>query len=62
MTFTHVFAGIPVSDIAAASAWYERLLDRAPDLVPNANEAAWQLTDTGWIYLVGDQFGQPIGS
>jgi hypothetical protein len=40
MTFTYVFAGIPVADIAAGRAWYERLLDRAPDLVPNANEAA----------------------
>ena len=25
-----------------------------PDLVPNENEAAWQLTATGWIYVVGD--------
>ena len=29
-------------------------MGRAPDMVPNDNEAAWQLTDTGWIYLVGD--------
>jgi predicted enzyme related to lactoylglutathione lyase len=57
MTFTYVFAGILVADIAAGRAWYERLLGRAPDLVPNANEAAWQLTDTGWIYLLGDPSG-----
>jgi hypothetical protein len=25
-----VFAGIPVSDFAAAQAWYERLVARAP--------------------------------
>jgi hypothetical protein len=54
MTFTYVFAGIPVADIAAGRAWYERLLDRAPDLVPNDREAAWQLTETSWIYLLAD--------
>jgi hypothetical protein len=54
MTFTYVFTGIPVADITAGRGWYERLLDRAPDLVPNADEAAWQLTDTGWIYLIAD--------
>ena len=57
MTFTYVFAGILVADIDAGRAWYERLLGRAPDLIPNANEAAWQLTDTGWIYLQGDPSG-----
>jgi hypothetical protein len=50
----HLFAGLPVADIAAARPWYERLLARPPDLVPNDNEAAWQLTDAGWIYVVED--------
>jgi Glyoxalase/Bleomycin resistance protein/Dioxygenase superfamily len=50
----HVFAGIGVSDIRGASAWWERLVGRPPDLVPNNNEVAWQLTDGGWIYLIGD--------
>jgi hypothetical protein len=50
----HVFAGIPVSDYSSARAWYEDLLDRPPDLLPNENEAAWQLNDGGWIYVVGD--------
>jgi glyoxylase I family protein len=54
MAVTHVFAAIPIADYAAARAWYERLLGRPPDLVPNASEAAWQLTDTGWIYVIGD--------
>lgn len=53
---TEVFASLGVADIAASAAWYERLLGRAPDLVPNEHEAAWQLTDTGWIYVVaGDE-------
>ncbi|MDX6729244.1 MAG: hypothetical protein QOK49_4049 [Baekduia sp.] len=54
MAATHVFAGVPVADIADARAWYERLLDRAPDLVPNASEAAWRVTDSGWICLIAD--------
>jgi hypothetical protein len=31
--------------------WYERLLGRPPDLVPNDREAAWRLTDSGWLCL-----------
>jgi hypothetical protein len=54
MHCTHVFAGLAVADLPAALAWYERMLGRPPDLVPNWNEAAWQLTDSGWIYVVGD--------
>jgi predicted enzyme related to lactoylglutathione lyase len=54
MAFTNVFAGIPVADYDAALVWYERLLGRPPDLVPNENEAAWQLTESGWFYVIGD--------
>lgn len=34
--------------------WYERFAGRAPDLIPNKDEAAWQLSETGWIYLIAD--------
>ena len=34
--------------------WYERLAGRPPDLIPNDDEAAWRLTDTGWIYVIAD--------
>jgi predicted enzyme related to lactoylglutathione lyase len=54
MAVTYVFAAIPVADYAAARTWYERLMGRPPDLIPNDSEAAWQLTDTGWIYVIGD--------
>jgi Glyoxalase/Bleomycin resistance protein/Dioxygenase superfamily len=50
----HVFAGIGVSDIEGARGWWERLVGRSPDLIPNDNEVAWQLSDGGWIYLIGD--------
>jgi hypothetical protein len=51
---TYVFAGVPVADFAAARVWYERFAGRPPDLVPHDREAAWQLTETGWIYVVED--------
>jgi predicted enzyme related to lactoylglutathione lyase len=54
MAITYVFAGIATGDYAVALPWYERLFGRPPDMLPQDEEAAWQLTDTGWIYLVGD--------
>jgi catechol 2,3-dioxygenase-like lactoylglutathione lyase family enzyme len=54
LAISHVFAGIPVADYDAALAWYERLLGRPPDVIVRDNEAMWQVTDTGWIYVVGD--------
>jgi hypothetical protein len=52
--FDHLFTGIPVSARDIAGEWYERLFGRAPDLVPNEREAAWRLTDSGWVYIVVD--------
>ena len=54
MAIEHAFAGLPVTDLAAAQAWYERLLGRAPSFFPNDAEAVWQLTGTAWIYVVVD--------
>ncbi|MEA2420214.1 MAG: hypothetical protein QOE60_2420 [Thermoleophilaceae bacterium] len=54
MSVEHLFAGIPVADLDAALAWYERLWGRAPDLVPNDNEGCWQVAESRWIYVVGD--------
>lgn len=49
-----LFAGVPVTEISVARAWYERLLGRPPDLVPHDREVAWQLAEGGWIYVVED--------
>jgi predicted enzyme related to lactoylglutathione lyase len=54
MALTHVFAGVPVRDRETAVRWYTQLVGRAPDLSPNDEEAAWRLTDTGWLYVVLD--------
>ncbi len=55
MAITECFAGIPVSEIGSARAWYERLLGRPPDMFPNDIEVVWQLAQSGWIYVVADQ-------
>ena len=50
----HLFAGIAVADYAAARDWYERVFGRGPDLVPHEREAAWQVVEGGWLYVVAD--------
>ena len=54
MAVTHVFAAVPVADLDVAIGWYERLAGRAPDLIPNREEAAWRMTETGWICVIAD--------
>ena len=48
------FIGVAVADYPSALAWYERLMGRRPDMIPNGNEAVWQLSEKGWMYLIGD--------
>lgn len=55
MEMTHVFAGLAVSDYESARGWYERLLGRPADMLPKADEAVWQLSSTGLIYIVADR-------
>ncbi len=54
LTINHVFAGIAVADYEKALAWYKRFFGRSPDVIVTENESMWQVTDTGWIYVVGD--------
>jgi len=54
LTINVLFAGVPVAELHAALAWYERLLGGPPDLVPNESERVWRLTDGGWVYVVED--------
>lgn len=51
----HVFSGLPVTDLARALAWYERLIGRPPDMRPHDQEATWQLADLASIYVVVDR-------
>jgi catechol 2,3-dioxygenase-like lactoylglutathione lyase family enzyme len=54
MTVTHVFAGLPVTDLEPALDWYERLLGGPPAMLPNESEAVWQLAESALIYVVED--------
>ena len=46
MGITYVFAGLVVANRNQAAAWYERLLGRPPDFLPNDAEAVWQVAGT----------------
>ena len=46
-----LFAGIPVSDYAAALVWYERLLGSPPAFIPNDTEAVWELAEHRYVYI-----------
>jgi catechol 2,3-dioxygenase-like lactoylglutathione lyase family enzyme len=48
----YLFAGIPVSDYAAALAWYERLFGAPPSFFPHDTEAVWELAEHRSVYVV----------
>jgi hypothetical protein len=54
MGITYVFAGLVVANRNQAAAWYERLLGRPPDFLPNDAEAVWQVAGTASLYLLAD--------
>ena len=55
MTVINALAGIAVTDINAAKACYQRLLDRAPDEQPMAGLAEWRFDNGGWIQVFEDK-------
>jgi catechol 2,3-dioxygenase-like lactoylglutathione lyase family enzyme len=46
-----LFAGIPVSDYAAALAWYEQLFGAPPSFLPNDTEAVWELAEHRFVFI-----------
>jgi predicted enzyme related to lactoylglutathione lyase len=51
MVLGDLFAGIQVTDYAAALAWYERLFGSRPSFVPNDTEAVWQLAEHRFVFV-----------
>jgi hypothetical protein len=47
-----LFAGIPVTDYAAALPWYEQFFGRPPSFLPNDTEAVWEVAEHRYIYIV----------
>ena len=50
-----LFAGMPVSDFAAAKAWYETLLGGEPAFMPHETEAVWELAEHRYLFIVEDE-------
>ena len=49
-----LFAGIPVTDYAAALPWYERFFGGKPSFLPTATEAVWEVAEHQYVYIVQD--------
>jgi catechol 2,3-dioxygenase-like lactoylglutathione lyase family enzyme len=49
-----LFAGIPVTDIAAARDFYGRLFGAGPEFDPHERESVWRAAG-GWVYVVEDR-------
>ena len=47
-----LFAGVPVTDYAAALPWYERFFGGRPSFLPNDTEAVWEVAEHRYIYIV----------
>lgn len=47
-----LFAGVSVSDFAAALTWYEKLFGGPPAFFPHDTEAVWGLAEHRWVYVV----------
>jgi catechol 2,3-dioxygenase-like lactoylglutathione lyase family enzyme len=47
----HLFAGVPVADLAAAKAWYEKLFGMPPSFLPNDTEAVWDLAEGRAVFI-----------
>jgi predicted enzyme related to lactoylglutathione lyase len=55
MAIVNALAGIMVSDLTTAEAWYEQLLSRPADARPMEGLAEWALADGGWIQVFQDK-------
>lgn len=61
-TFKNVVADLPVSDHAAAVAWYRNWIGRGPDVEPMEGVAEWQLAENAWIQVGQDEDTAGTGS
>ncbi|WP_084962903.1 VOC family protein [Thermoactinospora rubra] len=47
-----LYAGIPVTDYAAALPWYERIFGGPPSFLPHDTEAVWEVAEHRYVYIV----------
>ncbi|BBY30128.1 VOC family protein [Mycolicibacterium sediminis] len=55
MSFEHVLAVVPVSDIEVSGAWYEKLFGRPADNNPMPPLVEWQVVPGGWVQVFVDE-------
>lgn len=54
MPILRVLAVVPVADMDASVAWYERLFGRPADAKPMPTLADWHVTDSAWVQVFHD--------
>jgi hypothetical protein len=47
---THLFAGVPVSDLDVSIDWYARFFGRSPDRRVG-EEILWEIDEHGWLFI-----------
>jgi catechol 2,3-dioxygenase-like lactoylglutathione lyase family enzyme len=47
---THLFAGVPVSDLDASIDWYTRFFGRPPDSRVG-DEVLWEIDERAWLFI-----------
>ena len=52
---TEILTGMPVDDLATASAWYEIFAGRPAKADPVRGDTVWQIEGMGWISVVVDE-------
>ena len=47
---THLYAGVPVSDLEAGIDWYTRFFGRPPDFRAGS-EMLWEIDERAWLFI-----------
>jgi glyoxylase I family protein len=55
VSFEHVLAVVPVSDLDVSRAWYEKLFGRPADNKPMPVLVEWQVVPGGWVQVFVDE-------
>jgi glyoxylase I family protein len=55
MTFQHVLAVVPVTDLDVSRQWYEKLFGRPCDNNPMPVLVEWQVVPGGWVQVFVDE-------
>ena len=53
MSITHLYAGVPVSDLDASIDWYTRFFAKPPDFRAG-DEVLWEIDERAWLFIEPD--------